>query len=341
MRITTQMISNRYLTDATRNLNSLQTINRQLTTGKEISRPSDNPYKVARSMQLNTDLNTNVQYKTNIKDAINWLDTTDESLNQASSCITRIRTLMVASGNVGYGTDERKAIADEINERVAELGQILNGNFNGKYIFGGTKTASTPVSVQTDSATGNKYIVYADKDSNPIFDENGNLISTTTPEMANNYLKNMDSALSTEISQGVIMDYNVTVADIMNYQTDTVDANGHKYNVMSLLSDITNNLVSADAADREKVIGENLDEIDKVLSNILSLRAEVGAKQNRMESAESKNKDDSFNMTDILSRNEDIDFTEKTIQYATAQTIYQACLQVSAQILPKSLLDYL
>lgn len=340
MRITTQMITNRYLTDATRNLNSLQTINRQLTTGKEISRPSDNPYKVARSMQLNTDLNTNVQYKTNIKDAINWLDTTDESLNQASSCITRIRTLMVASGNVGYGTDERKAIADEINERVAELGQILNGNFNGKYIFGGTKTASTPVSVQTNSAT-NKYIVYADKDGNPIFDENGNLISTTTPEMANNYLKNMDSALSTEISQGVIMDYNVTVADIMNYQTDTVDANGHKYNVMSLLSDITNNLVSADAADREKVIGENLDEIDKVLSNILSLRAEVGAKQNRMESAESKNKDDSFNMTDILSRNEDIDFTEKTIQYATAQTIYQACLQVSAQILPKSLLDYL
>lgn len=335
MRITTQMISNRYLTDATRNLNSLQTINRQLTTGKEISRPSDNPYKVARSMQLNTDLNTNVQYKTNIKDAINWLDTTDESLNQASSCITRIRTLMVASGNAGYGTDERKAIADEINERVAELGQILNGNFNGKYIFGGTKTASTPVSVQTDSATGNKYIVYADKDSNPIFDENGNLIPPTTQAMADNYLKNMDSALSIEISQGVIMDYNVTVADIMNYPTDK------NYDVMSLLSEITNNLVSADETMSAKVIGENLDEIDKVLSNILSLRAEVGAKQNRMESAKSKNEDDSFNMTDILSRNEDIDFTEKTIQYATAQTIYQACLQVSAQILPKSLLDYL
>lgn len=335
MRITTQMITNRYLTDATRNLNSLQTINRQLTTGKEISRPSDNPYKVARSMQLNTDLNTNVQYKTNIKDAINWLDTTDESLNQASSCITRIRTLMVASGNAGYGTDERKAIVDEINERVAELGQILNGNFNGKYIFGGTKTASTPVSVQTNSVTDNKYIVYADKDGNPIFDEEGKLIPPTTQAMADNYLKNMDSALSIEISQGVIMDYNVTVADIMNYPTDK------NYDVMSLLSEITNNLVSADETMSAKVIGENLDEIDKVLSNILSLRAEVGAKQNRMESAKSKNEDDSFNMTDILSRNEDIDFTEKTIQYATAQTIYQACLQVSAQILPKSLLDYL
>ena len=334
MRITTKMISSRYLTDATRNLNSLQTINRQLTTGKEISRPSDNPYKVARSMQLNTDINTNTQYKTNIKDAINWLDTTDESLNQASSCITRIRTLMVASGNAGYGTDERKAIADEINERVAELGQILNGNFNGKYIFGGTKIASTPVSVQTDT-TGNKYIVYADANGDPIFYKDGNLVPPTTQIMADNYINNMSTDLTTEISQGVTMEYNVTVSDIINYQTDA------NYDVMSLLSDITNNLVSADATDREKVIGENLDEIDKVLSNILALRAEVGAKQNRMESAESKNEDDSFNMTDILSRNEDIDFTEKTIEYATAQTIYQACLQVSAQILPKSLLDYL
>lgn len=335
MRITTQMISNRYLTDATRNLNSLQTINRQLTTGKEISRPSDNPYKVARSMQLNTDINTNTQYKTNIKDAINWLDTTDESLNQASSCITRIRTLMVSSGNAAYGSDERKAIADEINERVAELGQILNGNFNGKYIFGGTKIASTPVSVQTDTTTGNKYITYADASGNPIFDKDGKLVPPTTQAMADMYLNNMATDLSTEISQGVTMDYNVTVADIMNYPTDK------NYDVMSLLSDISNNLVSADAKDREKVIGENLEEVDKVLANILSLRAEVGAKQNRMESAESKNEDDSYNMTDILSRNEDIDFTEKTIQYATAQTIYQACLQVSAQILPKSLLDYL
>ena len=341
MRITTQMISNRYLTDATRNLNSLQTINRQLTTGKEISRPSDNPYKVARSMQLNTDINTNTQYKTNIKDAINWLDTTDESLNQAGSCITRIRTLMVASGNAAYGSDERKAIADEINERVAELGQILNGNFNGKYIFGGTKIASTPVSVQTDATTGNKYITYADASGNPIFDKDGKLIPPTTQAMADMYLNNMATDLSTEISQGVTMDYNVTVADIMNYQTDATDAKGNKYNVMSLLSEITNNLVSNDETKRAKVIGDNLDEVDKVLSNILALRAEVGAKQNRMESAESKNEDDSYNMTDILSRNEDIDFTEKTIQYATARTIYQACLQVSAQILPKSLLDYL
>lgn len=329
MRITTKMISSNYLSDATRNLNNLQTLTQQLTTGKLINKPSDNPYKVARSMQLHTDINTNTQYNTNISDTINWLDTTDESLDQATGCIERIRTLMVSAGNAAYGTNERKAIADEVNERISELAQILNGNFNGKYIFGGTKTSSTPVDVQKD-ANGNNYIVYSDSEGNEILD----------PANSKD-VENMGKKVSVEISQGVTIEYNVTVSDVLNYETEAKDANGNKYDVMGLLSEIVTNLTSDNIQDSKKITNENLDEIDKVLTNLLAIRAEVGAKQNRMESAKSKNEDDSFNMTEILSKNEDIDFTEKTIEYSTAQTIYQACLQVSGQILPQSLLDYL
>ena len=46
-------------------------------------------------------------------------------------------------------------------------------------------------------------------------------------------------------------------------------------------------------------------------------------------------------MTDILSQTEDIDFTQKTIEFSMAQTVYTASLQVSAKVLPPSLLDYL
>ena len=81
--------------------------------------------------------------------------------------------------------------------------------------------------------------------------------------------------------------------------------------------------------------------IDAAIENVLKLRSEVGAKQNRMESALSKNEDENYNMTQVLSNTEDIDFTEKTIEYSMAQTTYTAALQVSAQVLPKTLLDYL
>ena len=82
MRITNQMMSKSFLRDLGRNQNYMKKINNQLTSGKEISRPSDNPFKAARSMQLNRDIAANTQYNENIKDTTNWLDTTDTALDQ-------------------------------------------------------------------------------------------------------------------------------------------------------------------------------------------------------------------------------------------------------------------
>lgn len=329
MRITSKMMTNRYLQDANRNLNNLQTLTNQLTTGKEISKPSDNPYKVARSMQLTTDINTNKQYNENIKDTINWLDSTDEALSQVTKVVQRIRTLMVSAGNAGYGSDERTAICDEVNERISELSQILNTNFDGKYIFGGTKTSSTPTDVVVD-AYGNNRIIYVDKDGKE-------LKTDGSDDYSNSILSMIGSTLTSEVSQGVEMSYNVNAKDILSFKS----TDGTQVDFIGLLSEIAYNLGSADENDSSKIANENLDDLDKVIQNLLKIRAEVGAKQNRMESAKSKNEDENYNMTDILSKTEDVDFTEKTIQYSVAQTVYQAALQVSAQILPTTLLDYL
>lgn len=330
MRITSGMMKNNYLNGVTTNLNNMQTLNKQLTSGKEISRPSDNPYKVARSMQLNTDINTNKQYNENIKDTINWLNTTDTALGQVTNVIQRVRELMVSSGNASYGSNEQKAISDEINQRIEEVAQILNSNFDGKYVFGGTKTSSKPLGSDTDGITGNTYLYFVDKSGNKL-----DLEDTST--YTKNQLEMLGTKMNVEISQGVEMEYNVTAKEVLICKDD----NGKQVNLMNLLSDITSNLKSSNSSDRVKVVGENLADIDSVVSNLLKLRAEVGAKQNRMDSAQTKNEDENYNMTDILSKTEDIDFTEKTIEFTVAQTVYQASLQICAQVLPKSLLDYL
>ena len=129
MRITNKMMSNNYLRDMNNNLKNLDKINDQMASGKLISRPSDNPFKVARSMQLTTDINANKQYNDNIKDATNWLDSTDQALYQATNVMQRVRELMVSSGNAAYGSNENKAISDEIKERVSELAQIIKYKF--------------------------------------------------------------------------------------------------------------------------------------------------------------------------------------------------------------------
>ena len=158
-----------------------------------------------------------------------------------------------------------------------------------------------------------------------------------TDDYSNSILSMIGSTLTSEVSQGVEMAYNVNAKDILSFKS----TDGTQVDFIGLLSEIAYNLGSADENDSSKIANENLDDLDKVIQNLLKIRAEVGAKQNRMESAKSKNEDENYNMTDILSKTEDVDFTEKTIQYSVAQTVYQAALQVSAQILPTTLLDYL
>lgn len=329
MRITNRMLANNYLNDVNKNLRNLNKINKQLSTGKEISRASDNPFKTVRSMQLTTNLNTNAQYKSNIEDTDSWLDATDTALAQLNNTLQRVRELMVSAGNAAYGSNESKTINEEIKERVSEISQILNSNFDGRYIFGGSKTTSKPVT-STYASDGNVELDLIDKDGNKI-----NIESTDIYDY--NQTGALSQKLSVEISQGVSMEYNVTAMEILKFN----NSKGEKINMMSLLNDIQANLTSGDSEDIKKITGENMLAIDAAIENVLKLRSEVGAKQNRMESALSKNEDESYNMTQVLSNTEDIDFTEKTIEYSMAQTTYTAALQVSAQVLPKTLLDYL
>lgn len=322
MRVTNSMLSKSFLRDLNRNQNNLKKINNQLSSGKEISRPSDNPYKAARSMQLSSDIKAAIQYNENIKDTTNWLDTTDTALQQLEKSFQRIRELMVAGGNAAYGSDEKKAIKDEINEKVNEIAQILNTNFDGKYIFGGTKVNSKPVAVQADGTTGNNKLYYSSSDGTIIADPS-----------TSNEMEMLASGLIVEISQGVTMKYNVSSTEILEF-----GEGANKVNVMNLLTDITNSL---DSEDSSEVTGNLLSQMDSTISNLLKIMSEVGAKQNRMEAAATQNEDQILNLKDVLSKTEDIDFAEKTIEATVAQTVYMASLQVSARIIQPTLLDFL
>ncbi|MGL4452597.1 MAG: flagellar hook-associated protein FlgL [Sarcina sp.] len=329
MRVTNRMMTSTFLKDMNTNLSSMQKIQSQLTTGKEISRPSDNPFAVARSMQLYSDISANEQYNTNIKDTTNWLDATDTALGQLTDTLQRVRELMVSAGNAAYGSDEKNAIKDEINQRIEEVGTILNTSFDGKYIFGGTKGTSKPVTTQKDE-NGNVKLSFAGKDGSAIPLNTSNHIQQAELNM-------IGKSLSVEISQGVTVDYNVNAKDILLFR----DSNGQEQDLMGLFSNLTANISSGDVAESSKVTGENLDVMTRTIDNLLTLRAEVGAKQNRMESAQTKNEEENFNLTEVLSGNEDINFTEKRMQSATMQTVYMASLQTASKVIQQSLLDFI
>lgn len=329
MRVTSKMMTTNFLSNMNRNLNQMQKIQNQLTTGKTVHRPSDNPFIVARSMQLHGDIEANEQYNSNIKDTINWLDATDTALGQLTDTMQRVRELTVSAGNAAYGEDERKAIGDEINQRVEEIGTILNTSFDGRYIFGGTRGSFKPVGTEKDNG-GNSVLNYVSKEGE-IIDKN----TDNSKHMSE--LSMIGKDLNVEISKGVIMDYNVNVQDIVSFKNEA----GEETDMMALLGDLVKNINSPEVGDRSKVIEENLKGITDTVDNLLTIRAEVGAKQNRMESAQLKNEEENLNLKEVLSGTEDVNFTEKSIESETMRTIYMASLQTSSKVLQQSLLDYI
>jgi flagellar hook-associated protein 3 FlgL len=334
MRITNKMLSNNFLSDLNTNLQNMQTLQKQMTSGKLFSKPSDDPFSVSRAMELHTSINTNTMYNQNIKDTINWLDTTDKAVGQIGDVFQRVRELLVSSGNGAYSTEERQKVKDEINQDVAQISQILNTSFDGKYIFGGTRGTYKPTDAVINATTGNTDLIYVNKDGTTL-----DPVATPIPAQ----FTMIKTSLQVEVSQGVTMKYNVGANEIIQYGSDPSTDD-----IRLLLQRITNHLdgnndagTAPDANATSYLTGKDLNDVDAALNNILTVRSQVGAKQNRMDSAQMQNTDMNANMTEILSKTEDIDITQKTMEYATAQTVYLASLQTSAKVIQPTLMDYL
>jgi flagellar hook-associated protein 3 FlgL len=338
MRVTNKMLSNNFLRDMRTNLTNMSRIQNQMSSGKQITKPSDDPGKASKIMQMYSEIDANKQYNSNIKNTTNWLDITDETLDRIGSVVGRIDELLVSSGNAGYGDEQRQAIKDEVNQSVEALSGLLNTTFDGKYIFGGTRGTTKPTEIAAGGTDDmNSQLVYSKVGGGEL-----DITQLSDPSKPGTIqYKQINSKVSVEVSQGVTMDYNVTASEVMSYiAVDTSDPTSPN-NLMELLSNITNHLDSTDSFETNKLANEDLEGIQNAMTNILKLRSQVGAKQNRMESAESRNVDANFNMTEILAATEDIDITETVMEFATMQTIYMASLQTSAKVLQPSLLDYL
>ncbi len=325
MRVTNKMLTHNFLSDMRTNLNKMKTLQEQSTSGKQVRRPSDNPFKVSRIMQINSDIVANKQYNSNIKDTINWLDSADTSLGQAGEVLKRVRDLLVSTGNAGYSISERKAVRDEINEKIEEFSQIVNTSFDGKYIFGGTRGLSKPMTVVKEN--GNSKLAYGLRDGSELVDIPANISEYNM----------IGSKLKVEVAQGVYIEYNVTAQEITEFKNDK----GDLLDVRKVFGDIVNHLGSDKEEDRNKLIMEDLQGISDIIDNVLKLRAGVGARQNRMDSAKERNTEENFNLIEMLSEVEDVDITENGIEATAMQAIYTASLQASARIMQPTLLDYL
>lgn len=301
MRITNQLLSKNYLRNLNKNLDKMQTYQNQLSSGKEVAKPSDNPYLISKIMSLDNTIMQNEQYNTNIENSLSWVQTQDSALSNVTSTLRRVRELIVYGANGSLADTDRAAIKDEVEMQIGQLADILNTNFDGRYIFGGQKTTEKPFEVNLE-------------------------------------YKGDHNNISREISKGVVIEIPTAGSKITQLDTNYNLSSKDNEDLGTFLNNVVTALKEGST---DALSGNLLGDMDQHLDNVIRVRSQMGAVYNRLESAKDRNETENLNLNSLLSQRQDIDIAEKYMEFSNMKAVYQASLSVGAKILQPSLLDYL
>ncbi len=300
-RVTNSMISRSVLADLNEVSQRLAKTQRKMSSGKEITRPSDDPYGASRALTMRASLESSRQYQRNVGEAIGWQDVTDVALSKMSDTVMRVRELVIQGSSDSAGVTARQSIAAEIDQLVESLKQEANASYSGRYVFSGTDTDVRPYTVGgADGFAGNT------------------------------------NAVAREIGPGVSVQVNVVAKDILGDGQTPGDGL-----LLDVLRDVTQHLRGGTPADLNtlrttdlKALATNLDDLSKV-------RATVGATTNRLETADARLQEVEASTTKLLSDVEDADMAKTMVDYSMQQSVYQSALHSGANIVQASLLDFL
>lgn len=303
MRVTQSMLSNNMLLNLNNSYGKMSKLQDQITSGSKITRPSDDPVVAVKGMGYRRDLGQVEQYTRNMNEVNNWLDTSDESLNQVGEQMKRVRELVIQAANDTNTPDERAKAKAEIDQIRQQLQDVANTKVGDRYIFSGTKTGQ------------------------PLF-INGTL---------NNANVNSED-VKIEVYEGIEMKVNTagvdlfkSVDDMMGKISDLLDPNRVPLATSEEISSTLGGVTSTSTDD----------DITTMHNKILEAQADVGARQNRVELMENRLSIREISVTKQLSNNEDVDYSKAITEMVTSESIHQAALSVGAKIIQQSLVDFI
>lgn len=310
MRITNNMMIANMTRNLGNNMSRLSKYQNQLDTGKKIQVPSDDPVVAARALKMRTDVSKVEQYQKNLGDAQSWLDATDVTLGKIGDVLQKARELTEQAANGTNTPEETQKIGLELKQLRAQVIHLSNSTYAGRYMFSGYKTDQKLIGDdETDTANFGKYLIDVDSNAERIF---------------------------YEIGVGDSININIAGADLFSNGAGTSAAGA----VPDMLQMFDSVIADMDAGNFQQ-LSNSLSTFDTQISNVLRCRADVGARQNRVDLSIDRMSMDLVNFTDLMSKNEDIDVAETIMNLKNEENVYQASLAGGARIIQQTLVDFL
>ena len=130
--------------------NAITLLQEQASSGNTVNRASDNPGNAYRILGLNSDGRALDSYKENILNLKDTLDTSTTVIQNMSTQLSDIETLLTQIVGGMYDADGRERIAEKVDSALEQLVSMVNTKQGGRYLFGGSDTITAPYVVERE-----------------------------------------------------------------------------------------------------------------------------------------------------------------------------------------------
>jgi flagellar hook-associated protein 3 FlgL len=155
MRVNTNLVPD-ILADLQQSQMSLNTALQEVSTGKSVTVPSDNPTASAELVQNTIESGDVDQYTQNVTSVLSTVQSADSVLSSVVSSLTKAVSLGTEGANGTNSAANLQSIAAQVQSILSSVVTAANTSISGSYLFGGT-SATTPYTADSTSPTGYTY----------------------------------------------------------------------------------------------------------------------------------------------------------------------------------------
>lgn len=130
----------------------------ELSTGRRVNQPSDNPAAAAGLIVNNSQASAVKSYLSNISSLQATLQVADSTLNSVVTNLSQAISLGVEGANGTMNQSDRDAIAQQVNGIQQQILGYANQSFEGSYLFAGTAVNVKPFVADPSSPSGVSYV---------------------------------------------------------------------------------------------------------------------------------------------------------------------------------------
>ena len=381
IRVTTNNTLRLYQTNLNKSANQLYSAMGKLMTGRNFDSYAADPAGATRAFKIHSALNATNAQAANNETVVNKFSTAYSVLDGVVDKISQeMGNIPSLEGLNGTNANNLHTFAQILDEGADAIVQLLNSKYSNDYIFNGAETKEAPFAIATDQ-DGKDVLTFRgwrvdvpNNDEDYItpngmkLDENGNEVDPNATnvtfkknsdvykqlqDMANETLW-VDIGLGFEVENGQVVEdtaFNSALSgmDLLGFGLDGERGeDGDPNNIVSLMLELADvfegydieNLEGGPDGDYDDAV-RLVDKFQDANSELTDKWSELSARVTYLNSNQERLTRTFDNLDTERGSIEDVDQVDAIMELFWAQTTYNAALQVGANVIPQSLMDYL